>query len=68
VVSPHFIRAGSFVKVTGLDPIQNTISEFDQSTGFIVSETNYDDSTGVITLSPEGTDQTVSIMLARMGL
>lgn len=62
-VSPYMIRAGNFVKVVNFAPSGMPIY---QSRSFVVAQTDYDASRGVIGLTPEGTDQQVEIILARM--
>lgn len=66
VVSPFKIRAGTFVTVSGLAPNATYLNTLDQLRGFIVSETSYDDSRGIISIKPEGTDLGVDMILARM--
>lgn len=67
-VSPMMIRAGNFVKITNFSPIGIQVgSDFDQLRGFAVSQTEYDDSRGTVTLTPEGTDVGIEMILARMG-
>lgn len=66
IISPFRIRAGTFVAVTGLSPNANYLNTLDQIRGFIVSETSYDDSRGIISMKPEGTDQGIEMILARM--
>lgn len=67
-VSPFAIRAGNFVQFRDLIPSASQLSQpLDQLRGFIVAETTYDSRSGLLTAKPEGADQDVDIILARMG-
>lgn len=66
-VSPFSVRAGNCIGINGLIPVSNAnqLPVFGDNT-FVVQETRYNSRTGILSAIPEGGDEDVSIIIARM--
>lgn len=66
IVSPFSIKAGTMVRIQDLAPSNPLSTTLDNLRSFVVAETTYNSDTNILSMTPEGSDEEVNMILARM--